>query len=142
MVAKHGLTGARAGPWLTLDAPPSGDRHGYAETDTYADPMEAELHGDLGAEIACFTRFDPYEKSRYRSRDGGRDGAKGESPPARKWVFVAQVDRKSALRPLDEMKGEILRGGVAVVGALSLVAVGLWVGLVAVLRRLEFGSHG
>ena len=94
LVAKHALSAERAGPWPTLDALPTGDRHSYGESDTYADPMEAELHGDLGAEIACFTRFDPYEKSRYRAKDG----ASSEGPPARRWVFVAQVDRKSALR--------------------------------------------
>jgi hypothetical protein len=57
-------------------------------------------------------------------------------------VFAAQVDRKSALRPLDEMKGAIVRAGVAVVACLTLIAAGLWVGLVLVLRRLEFASHG
>jgi hypothetical protein len=136
LVRKHGLTGARAGPWLTLDTPQGSGPHLYTESDDYVDAMEAELSADRGEEIACFTRFDPYDKSRYN------DPRLTSHPPPRRWVFVAQVDRKAALRPLDDMKGEILRGGIAVVGALTLIAVGLWVGLVMVLRRLEFASHG
>jgi hypothetical protein len=138
LVRKHGLDQEQAGPWLSLDAPgATGDRYWYAESARYVDALETELHGERGEEIACFTRFDPYKLSRYRDR-----GASGNPVAPRRWVFAAQVDRKSALRPLDEMKGAIVRAGVAVVACLTLIAAGLWVGLVLVLRRLEFASHG
>jgi hypothetical protein len=138
LVRKHGLADERAGPWLTLDAPgAAGDRYGYSESARYVDALETELHGERGDEIACFTRFDPYRLSRYRDLD-----PTGKPGGPRRWVFAAQVDRKAALRPLDEMKGAIVRSGVAVVGALTLIAAGLWAGLVLVLRRLEFASHG
>jgi hypothetical protein len=91
---------------------------------------ERDAERDADPEIACFTRFSPYAQSRYEEAKG------------RQWVFVAQVDRKSALRPLDELRSRIVRVGAAVGSALALLAVGLWVGLVLVLRRLEFASHG
>ena len=137
LVRKHHLDGERAGPWLTLDAPPAaGDRHGYAESDRYVDAIESELNGENEPEIACFTRFDPYERSRYRDRDTA-----GNPGPPRRWVFVAQVDRKSALYPLDQMRGQIVGVGAVVGVVLSAIALGLWVGLVVVLRRLEFGTQ-
>ena len=137
LVRKYRFDDERAGPWLALDAPiPAGDRYGYTESALYVDALESELNGENEPEIACFTRFDPFERSRYHNLD-----AAGRPGPPRRWVFVAQVDRKSALFPLDQMKREIVSGGVVVVGALALIAVGLWAGLVVVLRRLEFGSH-
>lgn len=135
LVRKHGYTDERAGPWLTLGAPGTG--HGYTESDRYVDPLETELRGEHQPEIACFTRFDPFARSKYRGQD-----ATGAPAAPRRWVFAAQVDRKNALRPLDEMRGQMVSTGSAVVGALGLIAVGLWVGLVVVLRRLEFASHG
>jgi hypothetical protein len=89
---------------------------------------DAERNAD--PEIACFTRFSPYAQSRYPETH------------ARQWVFVAQVDRKTALAPLDDLRGKIVRVGAIAGTALALIAVGLWVGLVVVLRRLEFAAHG
>jgi hypothetical protein len=141
LVRAQRLTDAQAGPWLRLDVPPdsSAGKYEYSGSDGYIDPVETAVRPDRDAEpeIASFTRFDPYEHSRYHGLD-----ASGSPGPPRRWVFVAQVDRKSALRPLDEMRRDILRGGVLVVAALAVLAAGLWVGLVMVLRRLEFGSHG
>ncbi|MBN9121119.1 MAG: serine/threonine protein kinase [Planctomycetes bacterium] len=138
LVREHGLTGERAGPWLALDGPGApDDRYGYSEAPRYVDALEAELHGEREEEIACFTRFDPYKLSRYHDLD-----TTGAPAPPRRWVLAAQVDRRAALRPLDEMKGAIVRAGVAVVGALALIAAGLWAGLALVLRRLEFASNG
>ncbi|MBM3981879.1 MAG: serine/threonine protein kinase [Planctomycetes bacterium] len=132
LVRKHGYADDRAGPWLALGA-----ANGYTESDRYVDALETELRGDAQAEIACFTRFDPYARSRYRGHD-----ATGAPAAPRRWVLAAQVDRQNALRPLDEMRGQMMRAGFAVVGALALIAVALWAGLVAVLRRLEFATHG
>jgi hypothetical protein len=139
LVREHGLSGAAAGPWLDLDSPgpDARGRYAYADSDQYIDAVETEVHTEVEPEIACFTRFDPYARSRYHGQD-----ASGNPGSARRWVLVAQVDRKSALRPLDEMKTEIVRGGVVVVVGLVLLAAGLWVGLVVVLRRLEFASNG
>jgi hypothetical protein len=135
LTRKYGLSDEQSGPWLTLTKPVTD--HGYGESDQYVDAVELELDGDREPEIACFARFDPYERSRYHGQD-----ATGAPASPRQWIFVAQVDRKTALHPLDQMKKQILRGGVIVVGSLTFIAVGLWVGLVVVLRRLEFVSHG
>ncbi len=137
LVRKHGYSDERAGPWLALGAPSAADAHGYTESDRYVDALETELSGERQPEIVCFTRFDPFARSRYRAVD-----ATGSPGPPRRWVFAAQVDRKNALRPLDEMRGKMMDTGVAMIGVLGLIAVGLWVGLVVVLRRLEFASHG
>ena len=128
-----GLDPERALPWATVGAPEPGHRYGYVQSDEYTDLVEAERDGpDRNAEpeIACFTRFSPLAYSRYP-----------EAKP-RQWVFVAQVDRKTALAPLDDLREKIVVVGAVAGGVLALIVVGLWVGLVVVLRRLEFASHG
>ncbi len=85
---------------------------------------------NLKPEIACFTRFAPYASSKY------------PEVRSRQWVFVAQVDREAALHPLNELRSRIVRIGAIVGAALVLLAAGLWIGLVTVLRRLEFAAHG
>jgi len=130
--------GARVGPSsgaaVAPDAVPEGARKfGYAESGEYVDLVETSAtirNRNAEPEIACFTRLSPYAQSKY------------PACRARQWVFVAQVDRKTALAPLDEMRAKIVRVGAVVGVVLSFIAVGLWAGLVVVLRRLEFASHG
>jgi serine/threonine protein kinase len=120
-------------PWTRITDPEAGRNYGYIEADDYVDFVEAE-RDDAGRndkpEIACFTRFSPYAKSKYPEVRG------------RRWVFVAEVDRETALRPLNELRSNIVRIGAVIGSALVLLAVGLWIGLVTVLRRLEFAAHG
>ena len=58
-------------------------------------------------------------------------------PRPRQWVFVAQVDRQAALAPLEDLRTKIVRVGAVAGATLAMIAVGLWIGLVIVLRRLE-----
>jgi|GEM_PF-3414991 len=125
----HGFDPATALPWLQMTS----EGRSYVESSDYVDFVEAERENDeqnLNPEIACFTRFSPYADSKY-----------AEAKP-KQWVFVAQVDRKTALQPLRELRNSIVRIGAIVGAILSLLAIGLWIGLVRVLRRLEFATHG
>lgn len=124
-------------PWLRIPPPKEDHRYGYIKSDQYIDLVQTAVKNDTDPEIACFTQFGPFRRSRYGEADPFAEGG-----PPRRWVFVAQVDRKAALNPLDEMQRKIVTGGVAVVVALILLAAGLWVWLVRLLRRLEFASYG
>jgi serine/threonine protein kinase len=129
----RGLDPVEALPWMRIGAPEEGRRFGYIEAGSYVDLVEDEREDadrNAAPEIACFTKFSPYALSKYPEAHG------------RQWVFVAQVDRKTALAPLGDLRARIVSIGAVVGVVLSLIAVGLWVGLVVVLRRLEFASHG
>jgi hypothetical protein len=133
LAAARGLAPEQALPWLRIGDPEPGRRFGYLEADTYVDLVEderTEAERDTNPEIACFTRFSPYAQSRY------------PEARARHWVFVAQVDRQTALAPIDDLRARIVGVGAVVGTVLVLIAVGLWVGLVVVLRRLEFAASG
>jgi serine/threonine protein kinase len=133
LATARGLDPARVLPWLRIGAPDPTQRFGYAEADDYVDLLEderADAERNLAPEIACFTQIGPYAHSRYPELR------------ARQWVIVAQVDRAAALAPLDDLRAKVVRVGAVAGTVLGLIALGLWVGLVVVLRRLEFGSHG
>jgi hypothetical protein len=129
----RGLDPDAALPWRRMP-PAEGDRKfGYLEEGRYVDLVEDErddAERNLDPEIACFTKLRPYADSKYPEAKG------------RQWVFVAQVDRAVALSPLTELRRTTQVIGAVVGTVLALLAVGLWVGLVVVLRRLEFASHG
>jgi hypothetical protein len=132
LAAARGLDPVRALPWKRINEP-APDQFGYIEADEYVDLVEGAETGagrNDDPEIACFTRFSPYAQSKY------------PQARSRQWVFVAQVDRKTALRPMDELRSKIVRVGAVVGAVLALIVVGLWIGLVVVLRRQEFAAHG
>jgi len=121
-------------PWLR---PHTGiHQNEFVRANQYADLVRTAATGEDSDEIACFTRFDPYRLSRYNR------GIIPGSPPPREWVFIVEVDRKLALQPLEELQSKIVKIGSVVVTVLAALAVALWIGLVWVLRRLEFASHG
>jgi hypothetical protein len=129
----HGREPVDALPWMRMTEPEGAQKFGYLEASDYVDYVEDERDDaarNIKPEIACFTRFHPYASSRY------------PEVKSRPWIFVAQVDRATALRPLDELRSRIVRIGAIIGTTLALLAVGLWIGLVVVLRRLEFASHG
>jgi hypothetical protein len=133
LAAARGLDPVQALPWKRMSEPAADQSFGYIEADEYVDLVEGAEIGagrNYDPEIACFTRFSPYAQSKY-------PGAK-----TRQWVFVAQVDRKTALRPLDDLRAKIVRVGAVVGTVLALIVAGLWVGLVVVLRKQEFAGHG
>ncbi|QJW99588.1 cache domain-containing protein [Frigoriglobus tundricola] len=129
----RGVDPADALPWLGIGVPEEGRPFGYAKADRYVDLVEAQREDadpNDAPEIACFTLFHPYAQSKY------------EEMRPRRWVFVAQVDRQAALAPLNDLRTSIVKVGAVAGAVLILIALGLWVGLVVVLRRVEFASHG
>lgn len=133
LAREHGGDPVMALPWMRMPEPEAGRKFGYFESGDYIDYVEdAPENADRNTdpEIACFTRFSPYASSKY------------PEVKSRQWVFVAQVDRQTSLHPLNELRSRIVRIGAVVGTTLVLLAVGLWIGLVRVLRRLEFASHG
>ncbi|MBP3960556.1 serine/threonine protein kinase [Gemmata sp. G18] len=138
----HGASADQTCPWDRVPAPAAGTgrRYGFAESADYIDFVEAEradAEANTDPEIACFTRFNPYAQSRY-----GEDDPTTEPGHPRKWVLVAQVDKRLALAPLTDLERKLVAIGAGAGGALVLLALVLWGWLVRVLRRLEFASHG
>lgn len=133
LAVARGQEPADALPWLGIGEPEEGRLFGYARADQYIDLVETQREdadANDAPEIACFTLFHPYAQSKY------------EEMRPRRWVLVAQVDRKTALAPLNDLRASIVKVGAVAGSVLILIALGLWVGLVVVLRRVEFASHG
>ncbi len=136
LARKYGRDPDVALPWRTMPevkpAGPGERKFAYAEAGAYVDLVEAEREKDpdLQPEIACFAAFHPYATSQYQESH------------SRRWVLVAQVDRAGALSPLSDLRHKIARIGAVIGAVLVLLAAGLWLGLVFVLRRQEFASHG
>jgi serine/threonine protein kinase len=129
LASARGLDPVQALPWKRIGESPPG-QFGYTEADDYIDLVEGAETGsgrNDDPEIACFTRFSPYAYSRY-------PGAR-----ARQWVFVAQVDRKTVLRPLDDLRAKIVRigGVIGAVTGLALLAISFRIGFALVGPRFR-----
>jgi serine/threonine protein kinase len=98
-------------------------------SDRYVDPVELKVDGTGERKIAHTLVFHPLSGSRY------------EAPRAQKWGFVVQVNEATALRPLDTVRGDMLRAGLVLVATLAGLAVVLWVWLFRLLRGWEFAGH-
>jgi serine/threonine protein kinase len=135
LVKEFHFTGDQAGPWAAFDPNQARLQPLPAQqSDRYVDPVEAKVNGDQEEEIASFITFDPFKTSGYAKLDQG-------SAPPRPWLLIAQINKNKALKPLDDLHHDIiLRGGVTVVSVMTVIVVGLWIGLIFVLRRLDLTS--
>lgn len=129
-------TGAKAGPWAAFDHDVVGVQAFLPQhSDGYIDPVELQINNDHQEEIASFSTFDPYKSSVYNGCPKG-----GAIAPSRPWVLIAQIDKKTALQPLDDLERDILRHGSVTVVVMIVIAVVLWIVLVGVLRRQDLTS--
>ncbi|MCS6865380.1 MAG: serine/threonine-protein kinase [Gemmataceae bacterium] len=137
LIREFHYTRDQAGPWAAFVSD-QGDGPSFSgqPSDSYIDPLETKIDGDRDEEIAAFVTFNPFAASTYTRADREHPAA-----PPRPWLLIAQIDKKQALKPLDDLEHRIiLRGGATVVGIMTLIAAGLWIGLIWVLRRLDGSS--
>jgi eukaryotic-like serine/threonine-protein kinase len=96
---------------------------------SYRDPIDDKEY------LAGYATFDPYNDSPVKDDelDPGADG---------RWGVVIQRDKAMALEPVAALHNNLVSAGGWLLGSAAVMTVGIWAGLIWLLRREERVGHG